>query len=926
MTSWLQTSLFLSLFAKFFCSRDFFVPFGTENGDAAMFKNDDQFTRPIQIATLFPFFNRTFSFLIVSTNGLITFDNGVGSYNPSHFPLKEIVGITPFWNDINTNNGGDIFYREINDTLTLSLIASDIQNSFTGFNRFRPKWAFVATWFQVAQFQPSDGLLRNTFQAILTTNGVNSFAIFNYDRLAWSISTNIETYAQAGFNAGDGTTFYVLNGSFTPDILNVAMSSNIQKPGKWIFGTDLSEITDGICRNGGLITLDPYVVFYFGGEDILVSGPCFLPGVDTAKISINSEEEIDCGIIDFNKCKFTMKFVDKIGRVSIKLNLNEQQTFEGSILTKDESVIQEIRGLKTFYNSFENEEIRLEWNTNDFDLFDLYLIRLDNSKSSVVKLLRRNLTDNYVYLNSSELYSYSNESEYEYSYLALETKSQTRAINSPIRKFFTAKKFYIFNKLEYVSNEKCVDWHNKQPEPKSYIQALPPCWPSVPLATWSQVPHSFDNFVLDPACNPSKPNVCQEFHSGAFACYRSATSFKLNGYIVGQQCCYDSQNKLLVGPPGGGTLDMAHSSNVLEHFLSEVFPYFLCCKWSSNCDKYYDKRPSDNGDRWTPPRPAGGSGALHFTTFDGLSYTFNGFGEYTFLEIQEKNFTVQIRLAPLSSSNEKKPDGTVIKGIAIKGDIDIDSFQVELDANNKLFIYVNGELIELDEKEDQDISLNGINIRIPKTIDKIDLTYAIGVHFEIVFSNQKNAFLVYTTISQEFISKTRGLLGNFNKNKQDDFTLPNGTSVSLDPGLDRDVFSKFGQYWLTNEQSSIFVYDNNLTQKNYVDVNFLPRFMQDGVDFTDSTLALIAKEKCGNNSKCLFDISATKDVNIGQMTLDFDEKVEIFNQEIERIQSTMKRNDGSLKNSNNVLIFLTIYFIFAFISFLYVLSIFCRNK
>ncbi|CAF1039963.1 unnamed protein product [Brachionus calyciflorus] len=130
----------------------------------------------------------------------------------------------------------------------------------------------------------------------------------------------------------------------------------------------------------------------------------------------------------------------------------------------------------------------------------------------------------------------------------------------------------------------------------------------------------------------------------------------------------------------------------------------------------------DNGDRWTPPRPAGGSGDPHFTT---LGFNSN---------------------------------------------------------------------------VDQDISLNGKHIRISRKIDKIDLTYAIEVNFEIVFSNQKNAFLVSTTISQEFISKTRGLLENFNKNKQDDLTLPNGTIVSLDPDLDIDVFGKSSQFWLTNKQ------------------------------------------------------------------------------------------------------------------------------
>ena len=41
--------------------------------------------------------------------------------------------------------------------------------------------------------------------------------------------------AVAGINAGDGVNFVTINGSSTPDIINIDRSSNIGRPGVWMF-------------------------------------------------------------------------------------------------------------------------------------------------------------------------------------------------------------------------------------------------------------------------------------------------------------------------------------------------------------------------------------------------------------------------------------------------------------------------------------------------------------------------------------------------------------------------------------------------------------------------------------------------------------------------------------------------------------------
>ena len=77
-----------------------------------------------------------------------------------------------------------------------------------------------------------------------------------------------------------------------------------------------------------------------------------------------------------------------------------------------------------------------------------------------------------------------------------------------------------------------------------------------------------------------------------------------NGH--GNQCCYDQQGNIIVGPPGGGTVDrVAPGRSKIDHFFEDVLPFIWCCKGEfSNCrDTYYRYRPSDDGSRYMPAPP-----------------------------------------------------------------------------------------------------------------------------------------------------------------------------------------------------------------------------------------------------------------------------------------------------------------------------------
>ena len=85
----------------------------------------------------------------------------------------------------------------------------------------------------------------NTYQCVLATNETASFALFLFadNLMEWIVSDVEGTHpALVGFNSGDGVTSLTLPTSRTDRVLSITTSTNVQRPGKWLFRTDSSDI------------------------------------------------------------------------------------------------------------------------------------------------------------------------------------------------------------------------------------------------------------------------------------------------------------------------------------------------------------------------------------------------------------------------------------------------------------------------------------------------------------------------------------------------------------------------------------------------------------------------------------------------------------------------------------------------------------
>lgn len=183
-------------------------------------------------------------------------------------------------------------------------------------------------------------------------------------------------------------------------------------------------------------------------------------------------------------------------------------------------------------------------------------------------------------------------------------------------------------------------------------------------------------------------------------------------------------------------------------------------------------------------------GDPHIVTLDGLKYTFNGFGEFILIETVDNSFTMQGRMIPAQDDTENDVSATVFSAVVAK-ELYSDTVQIQLvDSNiidDEIDALVNGELIDFEGLTDQQFN----NVSLLKTSNAISATFSSGVFLEIKVENGIMS-TIFLSLPRTYMSKTSGLMGNYNSDTSDDLLPRNGNTPISPTSSIQEIHNLFG--------------------------------------------------------------------------------------------------------------------------------------
>ncbi|XP_059148154.1 mucin-like protein [Physella acuta] len=342
----------------------------------------------------------------------------------------------------------------------------------------------------------------------------------------------------------------------------------------------------------------------------------------------------------------------------------------------------------------------------------------------------------------------------------------------------------------------------------------------------------------------------------------------------GRRCCYrtDGSFSLETRMPQAGSLQRFNAFNSLihnskDHQLNDIEPKNWCCYQSNLCELYYVLRPNVQctASSWSR---AFLFGDPHIITFDERFYIFNGLGEYKILEVNgiamdkaEINFIMQGRTCAAFNSNGTKTRAAVWCGFVFKSG-DENTLTVEVSPSHKMMIiYGNKQDYSAQFQNEHEFFAmeNGMVIRKQNGSLTVSFRESVGATVSLIYG-----FLeVSVSLDKKYQNMTRGLLGNFNGIKTDEFFFQNGSKL-FDESSERQIF-QFVQSWAITQSESLFQYAYGQNTSTFSYPNNKPLFYDD----LDKTIINYFNTLCNGTFKipCIYDYIATLNESLAKHSL-----------------------------------------------------------
>ncbi|GMT09886.1 hypothetical protein PFISCL1PPCAC_1183, partial [Pristionchus fissidentatus] len=214
--------LLLSLLVTSIDGRARLFDFGQRAGDQTLESSLSAVTLEVPIV----YMERNEEQLFISNKGLITFQE---LDTEDYFPLDKLnrSAIAVLYASVAS---GKTHYRSTTtDRLLLTRLTDSVHHEFSDATAFNAAQATVITW-EGMQGKEKHG--QNTFQLVICTDGLQSYAFLLYAKIAWVKSKG--AFAQSGFTHFDGRFQGTIN-SGTENIKELAEMSNMEQDGSFVF-------------------------------------------------------------------------------------------------------------------------------------------------------------------------------------------------------------------------------------------------------------------------------------------------------------------------------------------------------------------------------------------------------------------------------------------------------------------------------------------------------------------------------------------------------------------------------------------------------------------------------------------------------------------------------------------------------------------
>nr|KAG5698733.1 hypothetical protein BaRGS_008507 [Batillaria attramentaria] len=358
-------------------------------------------------------------------------------------------------------------------------------------------------------------------------------------------------------------------------------------------------------------------------------------------------------------------------------------------------------------------------------------------------------------------------------------------------------------------------------------------------------------------------------------CFRMTVGRSRSVAPYGKECCYSVDwsdwstfGQYLSDAPHAGSataFNPAFWSLRSDYQLEDRQAHDICCYNTTNsdyCRMYYELRPIGECTTRIPFRFSFTWGDPHIKTLDGGEYTFNGYGEYILITMTTASvsFTVQGRTGLAETESGTVTNATVFTAFGAEENGVKVFVGLDPTTNTTMIIYAS-EVPDTGREKDltNRFKHEGANFMeeneaylLTNSNDSLIVTFDIS-GIQLTISVGYKSLDISVTMPVEFEGQTRGLLGNFNGVKGDDFVLPDGTTLASDLS-DRQIYEMFGPAWAVTESNTVLRYPPREGPADYAHPEFTPIFL----DEQPADVRQAAENLCGaTNLACVYDYVAT---------------------------------------------------------------------